>query len=83
MCQDWNPNLFEHIKYRNLICIMYKFPSSYQYFAMQFFSSEYYHNSNFTDPMSDNVKIGTFMLKISRLLLLKDFKKKILKIQEN
>ena len=27
--------------------------------------------------MSDNVKIGTFMLKISRLLLLKDFGKKI------
>ena len=27
--------------------------------------------------MSDNVKIGTFMLKISKLLLLKDFGKKI------
>ena len=39
---------FEHVKYRNLICIMYTFPGSYQYFAMQIFSSEYYHNSNFT-----------------------------------
>ena len=29
------------------------------------------------NSMSDNVKIGTFMLKISRLLLLKDFGKKI------
>ena len=80
---------FEHLKYRNLICIMYTFPGSYQYFAMQFFSSEYYHNSSFTDhyidfnSMSDNVKIVTIMLKISRLLLLKNFGKKTSKFQEN
>ena len=34
------------------------------------------------NSMSDNVKIGTFMLKISRLLLLKDFWKKISKFKE-
>ena len=31
---------FEHVKYRNLICIVYTFPGNYKYFAMQFFSSE-------------------------------------------
>ena len=35
------------------------------------------------NSMSDNVKIVTFMLKISRLLLLKDFGKKTSKFQEN
>ena len=61
---------------------MYNFPGSYQYFAMQFFFSRNIITTQTLqiidfNSMSDNVKIGTFMLKISRSLLLKDFGKKI------
>ena len=67
---------------------MYNFPGSYQYFSMQFFfpqniiTTETLQIIDF-NSMSDNVKIGTFMLKILRLLLLKDFGKKKIKFQEN
>ena len=60
---------------------MYNFPGIYQYFAMHLFPQNIIKTQNLQiidfNSMSDNVKIGTFMLKISRLLLLKDFGKKI------
>ena len=60
---------------------MYNFPGSYQYsFPQNIITTLQIIDFN---SMSDNVKIGTFMLKISRLLLLKDFGKKISKFQEN
>ena len=79
---------FEHVKYRNLICIMYTFLGSYQYFAMQFFFPQNIITTQTLqiidfNSMSDNTKIVAFMLKISILLLLKDFGKKTSKFQEN
>ena len=66
---------------------MYTFPGSYQYFAMQFFPQNIITTQTLQiidfNSMSDNVKIVTFMLKISRLLVLKDFGKKTSKFQEN
>ena len=62
---------------------MYNFPGSYQYsFPQNIITTQTLQIIDF-NSMSDNVKIGTFMLKISRLLLLKDFGKKISKFQEN
>ena len=60
---------------------MYNFPGSYQYFAMHSFPQNIITTQTLQiidfNSMSENVKIGTFMLKISRSLLLKDFGKKI------
>ena len=62
---------------------MYNIPGSYQYsFPQIIITTQTLQNIDF-NSMSDNIKIGTFMLKISRLLLLKDFGKKISKFQEN
>ena len=62
---------------------MYNFPGSYQYsFPQNIITTQTLQIIDF-NSMSDNFKIGTFMLKISRLLLLKDFGKKISKFQEN
>ena len=62
---------------------MYNFPGSYQYsFPQNIITTQTLQIIDF-NSMSDNVKIGTFMLKMSRLLLLKDFGKKIAKFQEN
>ena len=62
---------------------MYNFPGSYQYsFPQNIITTQTLQIIDF-NSMSDNFKVGTFMLKISRLLLLKDFGKKISKFQEN
>ena len=67
---------------------MFNFPGSYQYLECNYFPQNIITTQTLQiidfNSMSDNVKIGTFMLKISRLLLLlEDFKKRISKFQEN
>ena len=62
---------------------MYNFPGSYQFsFPLNIITTQTLQIIDF-NSMSDNAKIGTFMLKLSRLLSLKDFGKKISKFQEN
>ena len=62
---------------------MYNFPGSYQYsFPQNIITTQTLQIIDF-NSMSYNVKICIFMLKISRLVLLKDFGKKISKFQEN
>ena len=74
---------FEHVKYRNLICIMYNFPGSFQYSFPQNIITTQTLQIIYFNSMSDNFKIDTFLLKIPRLLSLKDFGKNISKFQEN